>query len=94
MAKRIRKIETEVCDMQYPLPGDEQGDDDEDKFVNETEEAVVGLIVAGLTKERFKNWFNGQEFEDWISGHADAKSDAEINQKVMDLFRVRQMLGG
>jgi hypothetical protein len=71
----------------------EEFEEDED-FVTETEEAVVALIVSGLTKESFKTWFNSQEFEDWISGHADAQTDEQINQKVMDLFRVRQMLGG
>jgi hypothetical protein len=76
------------------LPEETEETEETEDFVTETEEAVVALIVSGLTKERFKTWFNSQEFEDWISGHADAPTDDEINQKVMDLFRVRQMLGG
>lgn len=66
----------------------------DDAFVTETEQAVVALIVSGLTKESFKKWFNSQEFEDWISGHPDAPTDDAINRRVMDLFRIRQMLGG
>jgi hypothetical protein len=75
------------------LPEFEETEETEE-FVTETEEAVVALIVSGLSKEKFKTWYESQEFENWISGHEGAPTDDEINQKVMDLFRVRQMLGG